>query len=417
MRFATFFEERPERQPLALLIYVVSAIAVLGVSFISPILPVMMRALSLTEGQTALVITVYTAPVVVFVPVFGWLSDRTSRRTIVTFGLVVFGVAGSLIFFTSSFRTVLALRIAQGIGFSAMMPLTTALLGDIFRGEAEVGAQGLRVTFISLGASVYPVLGGYLAGRSWRLPFVLFAVAIPLGLLAVTYLPGTTETASRPSRKADNSYIRRVAACVRDPLVAGALGTGFARFFVRYGLWAYLPLLATQRALSPGQVGIVIGAVGAAKMVFASQARRVAAIGSPAILMGAGLLIGSLATTAVVFPTTLSAFLVFGVVFGTIDGIVAPLQKSLVTQRAGKDVRGGLVSANNVLQNAGKTLGPAILGVLAGGMATPQLFLVLGTFGSVAGAGVLLGIWRFRGTHLGDSSLELANEDPSAERQ
>ncbi|MEF8786908.1 MAG: MFS transporter [Haloarculaceae archaeon] len=385
---------RPERQPVALFIYIVAAVGVLGVSFVSPILPVMMEALSLTDAQSGLLITVYTAPVVAFVPLFGWLSDRVGRRPVIAFGLVLFGAAGATIFLTTSFETILVLRVVQGVGFSAMMPLTTALLGDLFEGKAEVGAQGLRVTFISLGSAIYPVLGGTLAEIDWRLPFLLFAAAIPLGVVVFAFLPNVAAQTTTEDR--EESYLRSVLSGARDPLVASALGVGFVRFFVRYGMWAYLPLLAAQRSLPAGEVGLVIGSVGAAKMVLASQSRRVLAIGSPSMVMAGGLLVGSLLAAVMSVPATLPAFLVLGLAFGAIDGVVAPLQKSLMTQRVSADVRGGVVSANNVLQNAGKTLGPAVLGVLTAVLSLAELLVVAGAVGAVTGLVVLAGVRRYQ---------------------
>ena len=365
----------------------------LGVSFVSPVLPVMMKALSLTDAESGLLITVYTAPAVAFVPVFGWLFDRLGRRPVIAAGLVVFGAAGAVIFLTTSVRVILALRLVQGIGFSAMMPLTTALLGDLFEGDAEVGAQGLRVTFIRLCSALYPVLGGALAEIDWRLPFLLFAATVPLGAIAFAFLPSVT---GRTTADGEDSYLQAIVSGVRDPLVASALGVGHVRFFVLFGLWAYLPLLAAQRSLTASEVGLVISAVGVTKMIAASQSWRVLAVGSPSVVMAGGLLAGSLLVSAMSVPTTLQSFLVVSAAFGAVDGAVAPLQKSLVTQRVGPGVRGGVVSANTVAQNAGKTLGPAVLGLLTAFLSLSGLLLVLGIVGAVAGLVVLAAVWRYR---------------------
>lgn len=407
-RLGEFLANRPERGPRALLVYLVSAVAVLGVSFVSPVLPAMMEGLSLTEAQSGLIITVYTAPVIVFVPIFGWISDRIGRRPTITGGLVVFGIAGAAIFFSTSFWAVIALRIVQGIGFSAMMPLTTALLGDLFQGEAEVGAQGLRVTFISLGSAIYPVLGGRLAEIDWRLPFLLFAVAIPLGLVAFAAIPDGTERKNRTDERGEEeaSYAKAVLSGARDPLVASAFGVGFVRFFVRYGLWAYLPLLATQRSLTSSQIGLVIGIVGATKMVLASQSRRVLAVGAPSVLMAGGLFVGSVLAAGMALPTTLVAYLVLGGCFGAVDGVVAPLQKSLITQRVSADVRGGVISANTVLQNTGKTLGPAVLGLLTGVTGLAEMLVILGAGGAAAGV-LTLGAIRWHQTNGVDPGPDL----------
>jgi sugar phosphate permease len=49
---------------------------------------------------------------------------------------------------------------------------------------------------------------------------------------------------------------------------------------------------------------------------------------------------------------------------GMADSLMGPLQKSLLTQNVDEAHRAGVVTTNSVVQNAGKTVAPAVIGVL-----------------------------------------------------
>lgn len=297
---------RPERHPVALVIYAVSTLTLLGAAGISPTLPVLMRGLSLTESHAGLVMTVYTLPVILVVSVVGWLADRVGRRPPLLVGLFTFGLAGTLIFFAPDFRTVLALRLVQGVGFSAVSPLTITLLGDLFDGDAEAGAQGLRVVAVNAGGFVFPIATGALAALAWNVPFLLFSLSIPAGLLVLRWFPETETTAgSDEQRTPARRYLGAVSRIVRQPIVAGTLALGFVRFFMTYGVLTVLPLLVTARGVGVGQVGVVIGCIGGIKVIVASQSRRSFNVGLPAITIAGALLVSGVLITTFISATTL----------------------------------------------------------------------------------------------------------------
>ena len=51
-------------------------------------------------------------------------------------------------------------------------------------------------------------------------------------------------------------------------------------------------------------------------------------------------------------------------VFGLANGIISPTQKSLLTQSAPGELRGGIVSADRLLQSLSKTVSPPIAGLI-----------------------------------------------------
>lgn len=380
------FPDRAELGPVALLLYTASAIVMLGTAAMSPVLPAMQTGLDLTESEVGLVMTFFTLPVVFAVPVLGWLADRIGRRPILTGGLFLFGVSGMAVYFVTDFWLVLGLRVLQGVGFSGVLPLIVAVVGDLFQGPEEVGAQGLRVTAVNLGGFLFPVVTGVLAGIAWNVPFLLFGLAIPAGLAMIRWMPEPAGETDRPKR-----YVRAVLAAARSPPVVVAVGVGFVRFFTLYGLYAFLPLLAVDRGLTGGQAGVIVGAISGAKMIVATQARRSLAFGAPRVTVVVAMLAGGVAVAGFAASTTFLSFLAVATAFGVVEGVSAPLQKSVLTRYASRNVRAGVVSFNAAVQNVGKTIAPVALGVVVAVWTLPAAFPLLGV-GVVLGATGLLGV-------------------------
>lgn len=57
-------------------------IMTLGNSMLIPILPAMKSALDISQMQVSLTITVFSIAAAIFIPIFGYLSDRLSRKTL-----------------------------------------------------------------------------------------------------------------------------------------------------------------------------------------------------------------------------------------------------------------------------------------------------------------------------------------------
>ena len=51
-------------------------------------------------------------------------------------------------------------------------------------------------------------------------------------------------------------------------------------------------------------------------------------------------------------------------VFGLGNGLISPLQKSLLTRRTPPSLRGGVVSVDRVIQQVAKSLAPSLMGLL-----------------------------------------------------
>lgn len=379
--------DRPELQPTALLIYTATATAMLGTAAMSPVLPAIQTAFAVSDARIGLVMSAFTFAVAVSVPVLGWLADRFGRRPVLGGSLLIFGLAGLATYLAPSFEALLVLRAFQGVGFAGSLPLVAAIVSDMFEGAAEVGAQGYRVTAVNFGGFLFPVVTGVLVTVGWNVPFLLFAAAIPVAAAVLWWLPEPAEETERP----EGNYVRAVLTAARRPFVAVAVAVGSLRFFTLYALYAYLPLLIVQRGVDAGMVGIVIGAVAALKMSVATQSRRSLTVGPPRIVLVVALLASLLVVAVFAWTTSFAAFVAVAVVLGAIEGLTAPLQKTVLTRYAPENVRAGVVSFNASAQNFAKTAGPIAFGVALTQVSLPTAFLVLGAAGAVLAVGLLVG--------------------------
>jgi len=171
----------------------------LGESAVSPVLDSLSGAYGVDVARVSLFIAAYTAPAIVVIPFVGALSDRYGRRPILAAGLTLLGLAGLALPLTTDFRVALVLRGLQGIGYCGIGPILITTVGDLFGGDREATAQGIRFTAVSIALGGFPLLAGWLAGVSWRAPLFLFAVALPVAGAVLLFMEEPTERGSRGS--------------------------------------------------------------------------------------------------------------------------------------------------------------------------------------------------------------------------
>ena len=73
------------------MVFLVTFMSILGISSISPILPLISQELLVSPQQVGLLLAVLTLPGVVLSPIFGALGDRIGRKRILVFSLTPFG--------------------------------------------------------------------------------------------------------------------------------------------------------------------------------------------------------------------------------------------------------------------------------------------------------------------------------------
>jgi len=131
----------------------------------------------------------------------GPLSDRIGRRIPLLIGIAAFAIASALCAVAPSITMLLVFRLIQGVGGSAGLVLSMAVVRDLYEGK-EAARIFSRLMLITGSAPVLaPILGGaLLLFTSWRGVFVvLAAIGVLLFLAAWLAIPDTLAAEHRHS--------------------------------------------------------------------------------------------------------------------------------------------------------------------------------------------------------------------------
>ena len=132
------------------IIFLITLMAVLGVSSITPALPQIARALQVAKPSVGLLIMTFTLPGILLTPVLGILADRHGRKKVLVPALFLFAAAGSACFFADSFRLLLILRFIQGCGAASLGALNVTIIGDLFSGRERAAAMGYNASVLRI---------------------------------------------------------------------------------------------------------------------------------------------------------------------------------------------------------------------------------------------------------------------------
>jgi MFS transporter, ACDE family, multidrug resistance protein len=377
-------ELAPDRRRALTLVYSTSVALVMGVNFIQPALPAIIKPFGISDAALGLVMTMLTAPAIFLAPVFGVVADLFGRRLLLAWGLIFYGIFGAAMAFAPTFAWLLFFRAIQGVAYSAVIPLTIVLIGDLLEGDNEIGGQGLKVFLDRVGYFVLPPIGGLLATIAWYWPFTCYFLTVPLGIVAFFWMPET----KGQRMKGAKGYLGDVLRLTRHPRLLVAFSAGFMRFFLDYGFLTYFPLfLVRTQGISTATAGLLYTFFSVGAMITSCQAARLAAGRDKTHLLFVAFLISGIAVIAVPFIPGVwltGAALFF---YGLANGVISPMQKSLLTQNAPAEMRGGIVSFDRLIQQVSKTTSTSIVGLL---LITAELRTIFWFLGILSVASVVL---------------------------
>ena len=162
-------------------VMVVAFMQILDTSVTNVILPHLQGSLSAGLDEVSWVITSYLAANAVVIPATGWLAGLFGRKRFFLICASVFVVSSLLSGAAPDLTTLIVARIFQGLGGGPIIPLSQAILWEIFPFHQRGLAMAIWGVGFILGPILGPTVGGYLADEwSWRW---IFYINLPVGIV------------------------------------------------------------------------------------------------------------------------------------------------------------------------------------------------------------------------------------------
>ena len=351
-----------------LVLLLVSTLPVMTGAVLSPALPALRSAFGAgAEAWSRWVLTTPALFVALGAPLAGGLTDRVGRRPVLIASLALFGVAGSVGGVLGTLPAIVVSRAVLGLAAGGVGTVATTLIVDYYD-EGQSRVLGGQAAVMAIAAMTYTVVGGALAGLSWRAPFGVYLLGLLVAGPAAFLLP-EPEPSSAAATGTDSE--REGVPWGRVGLLYGLAFAGLAVFnLVRVELPYYLRAMGLRSGVWIAAVlsaGTVSGA--GASLAYDRVRSRLGTGGTFALLLG--LFAGGF---GVVAGAASPAVVVGGVVLaGGGMGLFVPALTDGIGRGAPASARGRLLGGLSTLRNLGRFSSPLLAqpAVVGPGAAAP----------------------------------------------
>ncbi|MDW8240230.1 MAG: MFS transporter [Acidobacteriota bacterium] len=222
-------------------------------STIYPLLPLLAAQLRLSEVQVFFLVPTLSLTAAFLQPLYGFISDRYSRRMFAVLGPAVTGIFMSLIGVASSYWLLLLCLFFGGIGGGAFHPQAASLVSQS-GGERRRVAVSIFTSAGTLGVAIGPLMIAYVVGDndlSKTVSIIGFGVIISLFLYL--YCPPMKQSpGDRPKTGFDLSFLTNAGA--RGPLIV-LYAVSLSRASLHLLIANFLPFILRDQGYSLQAIG------------------------------------------------------------------------------------------------------------------------------------------------------------------
>lgn len=150
----------------------------------------------LPASTAGLALTIYGIASIVVAPLAGRLSDRLGSLLIIKLSLFLSGVILFFFPFVTSLSGILAITAVWAFANESFRPPSMALVGRLTEPAQRKMAFALNRLAINLGMSIGPVIGGFLAMKSFKSLFYVDGTTAILAGLLIAFMPWRPQKAA-----------------------------------------------------------------------------------------------------------------------------------------------------------------------------------------------------------------------------
>lgn len=359
---------------------------------VAPILPQLAHAFHTDSGTIGLAVPAYLVPYGVMTLLWGPLSDRIGRRPIILGSLLAFAGLTASTALSGTAGTFMLVRLATGAAASGVVPISLALIGDVFpyvqRGRALGWLFGGMAGGIAVGSTAGALAEPFIG---WAGLFLVSSTGIlTVGLLSIFLLPSASQT----RKKASTWGAVAVAYGKLLSIPRGRLTYAYVLLnaILHSGIYTWLGLHLVQRfGLGPTGVGLALLGYGVPGFLFGPIIGKLADRYGRARIIPAGVLVAGVCALTLAAEVPLPVVVAAIAVLSLGYDMTQPLLGGIVTDLPG--TVGQAVGLMAFVLFIGFGLGSLVFqGLLVAGFPG-----ALGVFGTAALVAAGIGLRLFSG--------------------
>ena len=370
----------------------------LGNSMLIPVLPSMEKKLSISSFQTSMIITVYSIVAIFLIPVAGYLSDHIGRKKVIIPSLIIAGIGGIISGWAawkldSAYWLILLGRALQGAGAAGAAPIVLPLVGDMFKNEDDVSScLGLIETANTFGKVLSPILGAFLAGFIWFLPFFSIPVFCAISVIMMLLLVKCPKTTEKPIPFKQFFINVKKTFTEKGRWLYAIFFIGGILMLVLFGILFYLSEVFEKeydiKDIKKGFfLALPLGALCLSSFISGKVIKKNKVLMK--WLTFIGILAAAISIAALWFSINLWYMLSMFLISGIGIGISLPCLDALITEGIEKEERGTISSIYSSMRFIGVAAGPPIIALLLK-QSSHWIFILLSSLSILAALVALL---------------------------
>jgi MFS family permease len=338
---------------------------VFGYTMVLPLLPSIASDFGASDFMIGLLIASNALAALIFIPVWGKLSDRYGRKPLLLIAQAGTGISFLILGLSNSFEVILIARVVDGV-FGGQIPIIRAYITDITTPQTRATHMGKIMVGYTLGMTLGPLVGGFLGAINWRFPpYLASSLTIVLMVMTITILVESMPKERRANIKAQLIELQSNPGekkSIWNKEVISRMTQIFLLSLVNFIITSSFPLVIDKRyGVGTSMVGLVMAVAGLAVLIYGGILMKpvIKKIGEKRLLITTFILF---IITFLFYPYLYELWMVFVFVlpFSFCMAFMRPLITSNMTKAVKLDKQGALSGWSTNFQAISQIFAPLL---------------------------------------------------------
>ena len=322
----------------------------------------------------------------------GALTDRFGRKGIIIFSLIATSFSTLLMGFVTEFQFFLLVAFISGIFTDVGGPAYEAVFMDVLTPEKRTSGFGIRRVAFNLALVVGPVIGGFIAARSYLALFVIDAIfSAIVALMVFLMIPETKPTSPEGNEQESTAQsFRGYLQVLRDGKFMAFTSACLLVWFVYMNMNTTLGVfLRDQHGVPESGFGWIISINAAMVVLFQFAITRRIEKNSPMLMMAVGSFFVAVGLFLYGVVSTYLLFVVAMAILTVGEMVTIPIAQAVVANFAPEEMRGRYSFVYSNSWGISFAVGPYLAGLVLDNYDPNLLWYACGIIGMIAVLGFL----------------------------